>query len=67
MLLINLGELCVQMGKKEHGQLVEGGDPPPPLCSGEATCGVLGSVLSSVVLERQGTSRESPVKGCKGD
>jgi len=67
MLIINLGGLCVQMGKKEHGQLVKGGDPPPLLCSAESTCGVLCSVLGSVVLERQGTSRGSPVKGCKGD
>ena len=36
-----------------------------PICTGEATSGILCAVLGSLVQERQGSSRESTAEGCK--
>jgi len=53
--------------KKECSQQVEGGESPPLFCPGEAISGVLCPVLGSSVQERQETSRENSVKGCRND
>ena len=50
---------------KECGQQVRGGDPPPLLCPGQASPGVLYPVLSSLAEKRQGSPGESPVEGHK--
>ena len=44
---------------KQHGQQVQGGDPPSP--------GVLYSVLSFPVQKRQGSPGESPAEGHEDD
>ena len=53
--------------KKECCQQVKGGDPPPVLCLGEVTSGVLHPVLGSLVQERQGNARESLAEANKDD
>jgi len=40
-------------------------DLSPLLCPGEATAGVLCTILGSPVQDRQGSPRESPVEGHK--
>ena len=42
------------MKRKEHGQQVKEGDPPPLLCSGEATFRILCPVLGFPVQIREG-------------
>ena len=51
----------------ECGQQVRGGDPPPLLCPGQASPGVLYPVLSSLAEKRQGSPGESPAVGHKDD
>ncbi|GAB0190298.1 hypothetical protein GRJ2_001495100 [Grus japonensis] len=53
--------------EEEHGQQVEGGYPPPLLCPGEATSGVLCPVLGSPCPDRQGTTGDSPEDGYKDE
>ena len=52
---------------KEHGQQLEGGDPPPLLCADEAAFRILCPVLGSPVQKRQGSPRRSPARGHKDD
>jgi len=56
--MLSWGEL-----KKVCGLQVEGGDPPPLFCPGEATSGLLGSSAQEI----ETTSRESPIEGHKDD
>ncbi|GAB0204558.1 mitochondrial enolase superfamily member 1 [Grus japonensis] len=75
---VSMSQQCAHMAKKANGilgsiqksvvsQHVKGGYPPPLLCPGEVTSGVLCPVLGSPVQERQGTIGESPVEGYKDD
>jgi len=48
-------------------QQAEGSDPSPVFSTGEATAGVLCSVLGYPVQEGHGHTRESPVKGLEDD
>ena len=52
---------------REHGQQVKGGDPPPQLCPGQASPGVLHLVLGSLIQKRQGSPGESSAEGHKDD
>ena len=46
---------------------VEGDDPPPLMCTGEATFSILCPVLSSADQKSQGSPRRSPAEGHKDD
>jgi len=61
------GQWYLGVHKKERGQQVEGGSPPPLLCPSEAPSGVLCPVLGSPAQERRGATGESPVEGYKDD
>ena len=61
------GQLHPGLHKKEHGQQVKGGDPPPLLCPGEASPGELCPVLGSLVQKRQESPGESPAEDYKDD
>ncbi|GAB0190296.1 mitochondrial enolase superfamily member 1 [Grus japonensis] len=75
---LSMSQQCALVAKKangiypgaheeERGQQVEGGYPPPLLCPGEATSGILCPVLGSPVPDRQGTTGDSPEEGYKDD
>ena len=49
----------------QHGQQVNGSDPPPLLCPDDATSGVLCPVLGSSVQKTQGSPRRRLVEGHK--
>lgn len=53
--------------QKEHGQQVEGADPPSLFCPGVATSRVLCPALRSLVQERERSYTENPTEGHKGD
>jgi len=53
--------------KEEHCQQIKGGDLHPLLCPGEVSSGGLGPVLGYPVLQRYGTTGESPAKGYRTD
>ena len=52
---------------KERGQQIKGGDPPPLLCPGETSPGILYLVLGFPVQKRQGSPGESPAVGHRDD
>lgn len=45
----------------------EGGDSSPLLSTGKVIPGILYPILNSLVQERHGHKKESPIKGRKGD
>lgn len=53
--------------EEKHCQQVQRGDSSFLLSTGEATCGVLGSVPGFPVQEKHRDTGESPVKGHYGD
>ena len=50
-----------------HGQQIEGGDPAPLLCTGEASPRILCPHVESSVPERHGPVVVCPEKGHKND
>ena len=63
---LTISQQCVILAKKTNGilsQQVKEDTPPPLLCLGEATSGVLCPLLGSTVKERQQTTGDNPEEG----
>jgi len=60
-------QLYLGLHQKKHGQQVEGGDPAPLLCTGEASPGVLCPDVVPSVKERYRPVGVGPEKGHKKD
>ena len=60
-------QLYPELHQKQCGQQGEEGDPPPLLCAGEASSGVLHPEVESLVQERLGAVGECPEKSHKNN
>ena len=60
-------QLYPGLHQKKHGQQVEGGDPAPLLCAGEASPAVLHPDVESSAQERHGPVGACPEEGHKND
>ena len=60
-------QLYPALHQKMRGQQIEGGDPAPLLCAGEASSGVLHPDVEPSVQERHGLVTVCPEEGYKKD